>query len=164
MKELLLQYAAYNAWANRRIGETILLLPEAKHREELVSSFTSLYATVLHMWDAESGWWQRIKMQERVVFPHEHFTGDMKELMAGLLNQSTQWEEWVKGASELSLTHVFHYQNSKKELFRQPVYQVLQHVFNHSAYHRGQLVTLLRQLGEQKIPATDFIIWARQKK
>lgn len=164
MKDLLQQYAAYNYWANRRLTDVILMLPDEKHREELVSSFTSLYATLLHIWDAESGWWQRVKMQERVIFPREHFTGSMKELIEGLLNQSKQWEEWVHGASELLLTHVFHYHNSKKELFRQPVYQVLQHVFNHSAYHRGQLVTMLRQLGEQKIPDTDFIIWTRQKK
>ena len=29
-------------------------------------------------------------------------------------------------------------------------------VFNHVAYHRGQLVNMLRQLGLEKIPPTDF--------
>lgn len=164
MKEHLEQYAAYNVWANQRICDVILALPEEKHQQEIVSSFNSLYATLLHMWDAESGWWQRVKMQERIVFPKEHFNGSMKELAAGLMQQSRRWEEWVKNASELSLRHVFHYQNSKRELFKESVSWVLLHVFNHSTYHRGQLVTMLRQLGQEKLPSTDFINWIRQKK
>ena len=37
------------------------------------------------------------------------------------------------------------------ELWRQ-----MFHLINHQSYHRGQVVTLLRQLGEQP-PATDFL-------
>ena len=88
----------------------------------------------------------------------------MQDLSNGLLSQSKQYEDWVNNASELSLEHVFQYQNSKRESFKQPVYQVLLHVFNHSTYHRGQLVTMLRNLGVEKIPQTDFIVWSRMKK
>jgi uncharacterized damage-inducible protein DinB len=164
MKNILESYAAYNAWANQRICDVILALPEEKYYKEIFSSFNNLYATLLHIWDAESGWWQRMKMQEHVIFPGESFKGNLSELVNGLIHQSRQWEEWVKGASELSLRHVFHYNNSKKELLKESVCNVLQHVFNHSTYHRGQLVTMLRQLGQEKIPPTDFIIWSRQKK
>ncbi|MBL0200663.1 MAG: hypothetical protein IPP81_11100 [Chitinophagaceae bacterium] len=41
-----------------------------------------------------------------------------------------------------------------------PVYQMLHHVFNHASYHRGQLVTMLNQLGADKIPGTDFLLSA----
>ena len=37
------------------------------------------------------------------------------------------------------------------------------HVFNHSTYHNGQIVTMLRQLKIEKIPATDFIAWTREE-
>lgn len=164
MKDVIQEYATYNVWANQRICDKILALPEKKHKEEVASSFNSLFKTILHIWDAESGWWQRVKLLEKVEFPRDHFSGSTKELIAGLLNQSKNWEEWVKNASELSLLHVFHYHNTKKELFKEPVYQVLLHVFNHSSYHRGQLVNILRQLGVENIPDTDFIIWTRKKK
>ncbi len=164
MKELLKQYAAYNIWATQRILDVILALPEEKQLAEVPSSFNSLYRTVLHMWDAESGWWQRMKMEERVVFPGENFKGTMQELSGNLLQQSKLWEEWVSSASDLSLEHVFQYYNNKKEHFKMPVYQMIHHVFNHGTYHRGQLVNILRQLGVQKVPATDFVIWMRQKK
>ena len=163
MKELLLQFAAYNIWANQKIMEVILALPEEKQTAEVPSSFNSLYKTVLHMWDAESAWWQRMKLQERLVIPSENFKGNMKDLVNGLMQQSNLWLDWVSNASDIALDHVFHYQNSKKEQFKQPVYQMMMHVFNHDNYHRGQLINMLRQLGVEKLPQTDFIVWSRKK-
>ena len=43
------------------------------------------------------------------------------------------------------------------------VYQQIQHVLFHSMYHRGQVVTLLRQLGEVP-PQTDLIAYYRTAK
>ncbi len=163
MKELLRQYAAYNVWANQKLLDLILGLPQELHTREVASSFPSLYRTALHMHDAESIWWQRLKMQERINIPSDNLNDDMQELAAALISQSKQWEEWTRNASELALEHVCHYQNSKREHFKQPVYQMLLQVFSHGAYHRGQMVTMLRQLNVDKIPQTDFIIWSRKK-
>ncbi|MDQ6763781.1 MAG: hypothetical protein M3015_14295, partial [Bacteroidota bacterium] len=52
-------------------------------------------------------------------------------------------------------------QNSKKEFFKQPVYEMLVQVFNHQTFHRGQLITMMRQNGIDKLPATDFIVYSR---
>jgi uncharacterized damage-inducible protein DinB len=38
---------------------------------------------------------------------------------------------------------------------------ILQHVVNHSTYHRGQIATMLRQLGTKAIP-TDLIAYHRE--
>ena len=163
MKELLKQYAAFNSWANQRIIDVILPLPEEKQQQTLSSSFPSLQATLLHMWDAESAWWQRLKLQERLIMPSENFNGTLKDITTGILQLDQQWLDWVNNASEPAIEHVFQYYNSKREHFKQPVWQVMLHVFNHNTYHRGQLVNMLRQLGSDKIPATDFVIWTRRK-
>lgn len=164
MKELLKQYAAYNIWASQKIMDVILSLPEEKQLAEVSSSFPSLYKTVLHMLDAESIWWQRLKLQERVLRPSDSFTGNMKDLSASLQQQSKMWEEWISNASELSIDHVFQYQTLSKEQFKQPTWQMLLHVFNHGTYHRGQLINMLRQLGVEKLPGTDFSLWSRGSK
>ena len=164
MKELLKQYAAYNIWATQKILDVILALPEEKQMAEVPSSFNSLHKTVLHMLDAENIWWQRMKMEERITIPSENFKGTLQELSGILLQQSRQWEEWVANASDLSLEHVFQYYNNKKEHFKMPVYQMIHHVFNHGTYHRGQLINMLRQLGIEKLPQTDFSFWTRGKK
>lgn len=163
MKEYLIQLASYNIWANKKLTDAILQLPEESQVKNLPSSFTSLHATLLHMWDAESVWWQRMKLHERPVVPSENFNGTIKDVTNGLLHQNRQWLDWILEASDASLMHVFQYYNSKKEHFKSPVNQMLIHVFNHGTYHRGQLVNLLRQLGIEKIPQTDFILWARKK-
>ena len=54
------------------------------------------------------------------------------------------------------LTLPLHYTRLNGESYTQPVYKVLAHIFNHSTYHRGQLVTQLRQLGFEDITSTDL--------
>ena len=161
MKTLLQQYAAYHTWANQKLTELILTLPEELLQKVVPSSFPSLHLTLLHMWNSESVWWQRLKLQENINPPANYFKGDTREVIQHLLQQNKMWEEWVNNSSEMSLEHVFKYHSTKREPFKQPTFQMLLHVFNHGMYHRGQLVTMLRQLGQTKIPQTDFIVWSR---
>ncbi len=163
MKEILQQLSSYHLWANQLLLETINQLPEEKQTQTVASSFDSLLKTVVHIWNAEAIWWQRMKLNERIVAPVESFSGKMKEASGSLLQQNRQWNEWIINAQEHMLQHEFIYLNSKREQFKQPVYQMLIHLFNHGTYHRGQLVTMLRQLGVEKIPPTDFIVWSRRK-
>ncbi|HEY5406277.1 MAG TPA: DinB family protein [Ginsengibacter sp.] len=163
MKQLLQQYAAYNIWANKIITERIAQLPEDIIYKETEGSFSSIYKTVVHLMDVESVWWQRLKLAEHPVWPGIGFKESFGELSRQLLSLSKQWNEWVLNTNEANLTHVFAYHNSKKEYFKQPVYEMLVHLFNHQTYHRGQIVTMMRQLGIEKIPATDFIVFSRKK-
>ena len=163
MKELFIQYAAYHLWANNLIFSAIESLSEEQQTAEVKSSFPSLYKTVLHMLDAESIWWQRMKLQEKITRPSDEFTGSFTELSRLLQQQNKQWVDWLQSTNEHGLQHEFIYFNTKKERFKQPVFQMLLHLFNHGTYHRGQLVTILRNVGIEKIPATDFIIWSRKK-
>jgi uncharacterized damage-inducible protein DinB len=163
MKELLQQLASYNVWANGLLLDLIQQLPKEQQTAAVPSSFNTLQDTLLHMWDAESIWWQRMKLLERITRPSEGFAGGIAEVATGLQQQDRQWQEWVANAQEHMFQHEFFYVTFRKERFKQPVYQVLTHVFNHNTYHRGQLVNMLRQLGVEKIPPTDFVVWSRKK-
>ena len=162
MRKFIREYAAYNTWASKILFERIGKLSEEDINKEIASSFSSLYKTVQHMWLAEEVWWQRLKLVENIELQSEKFTGSFTELSANLTKQSQQWIDWVNTATEPQLTHVFAYVRNKEQQ-KLPVYQMLQHVFNHATYHRGQLVTILRQLGADKIPATDFSAFCRRK-
>ena len=164
MKELLSQYAEYNVWANNKIIE-VLLKPEDSFVDvAIVSSFPSIRATVYHTWSAEYIWLQRLQLAENPVWMAGDFKGTFEEAC----------NEWRKASGELvqftnrlyddkALAHVLQYYDRAKVSYKTPVYQVLHHDFNHSTYHRGQLVTMLRQLGLKEIPATDFIGFVRKK-
>lgn len=163
MRELLIQFASYNVWANHRITYHILLLEQAKWMEQTPSSFNSLYKTILHIWDAESGWWQRMRQHENIVVPSRSFDPSMKDACNGLMHQSMQWEKFIKEDLDSdAIQSQLWYKNSRGEDFSQPVFQVLLHVFNHSTYHRGQLITMMRALGETALPQTDFIHYSRK--
>ena len=163
MKESILQLSQYNLWANSRLADRILTLPPEHIIQNLSSSFASLRLTMLHMWNAESVWWQRVKLQERIIMPSLEFNGNIQEASAGLMQQDLLWKSWVEHASDISLEHTIQYYNTKKENFKQPVWQIVLHVVNHSTYHRGQLINMLRQVGVEKLPHTDFIYWTRKK-
>lgn len=163
MKPLLQQAAAYTIWANQKMFNCIGNLSEEQIEQTIVSSFPSLRKTVIHIWDAECAWWQRLKLVEKIEMPSEGFTGDFMELVAKVNQQSLNWKDWVDNATEAQLNHVFFYRNTKREEFKQPVYEMLLHLMNHGTYHRGQLVTMLRQLEVENIPQTDFAFFCRKK-
>jgi uncharacterized damage-inducible protein DinB len=163
MKQLLQQYAAYNLWANKIITDKLSQVSTEILYKEMNDSFGGIYKTVIHLLDVESIWWQRLKLQEHVEWPGKNFKGNFEELSQQLLLLSKQWNDWVHAANDINLTHVFGYQNSKKEFFKQPVYEMLMHLFNHQTFHRGQIITMLRQNGIEKIPRTDFIVFSRKR-
>lgn len=162
MKELLQQYAAYNFWATKSLVNVISKLNQEEIDRTVVSSFPSLYLTVKHLWLAEEVWWKRLKLLENIELESNTFTGNFNELAIKLAKQSQLWIDWVNNASENQLTHVFAYVRNKEQM-KMPVYQMLLHLFNHGSYHRGQIVTMLRQLGVDKIPSTDFTTFCRGK-
>jgi uncharacterized damage-inducible protein DinB len=86
----------------------------------------------------------------------------MKEAINGLLNQSWEWSNWMNRITEEQLQNEFSYKNLKREVFTSGVWQVVHHLFNHGTYHRGQLVTMMRELDATVIPSTDFIQWYRK--
>lgn len=164
MKDTLQEFGSYNLWANESITSAILGMDEHLHQQHSPSSFPNLYATILHMWDAETAWWQRMHRHEKILVPSQNFNPNMKEAVNGLLSQSTLWSNFAKEVTEQELKNKLEYRNNRGEQFSQALHEVMLHVFNHGTYHRGQLVTMMRALGHEEIPQTDFIVWARKIK
>ena len=164
MKEICSQYAAFNVWATEKLLNAALKLSEPQWHTEMQSSFPTIYKTFLHMWDAEAAWWQRIQLAEQLQMPSAVSTPSIKELAEGLSAQGKLWKEYTSGLQSHAFDHVISYRNSKKEEFKQPVWEILLHVFNHGTYHRGQIVTMLRNLGVTEVPGTDFVLFLRSQK
>lgn len=164
MKRILLSYSRYNSWANQKLADCILSMGEDEIRKPAVSSFPGIFPTVIHLWNAEAIWWQRMRLAEHLEIPGDSFAGDVSEAMASWLDQSRRISEWVERSSTAVMEHVFEYRSSKKEHHKQAIWEALLHLFNHQSYHRGQLITLLRQSGVSKIPNTDYLSFSRKNK
>jgi uncharacterized damage-inducible protein DinB len=161
MKSLIISYATYNEWANLQLIHCIQKLEPAKHHIKVESSFSSIYATLLHILGAESIWWQRLQDEPQNAWQLKDAGLSSSDVINGIVKQDKLWVQWVNGLNDEQLEKMVVYKNSKKEYFEQPLWQILLHVFNHTTYHRGQLVTMLRQLGISELPSTDYIHWAR---
>ena len=164
MKELLLQYAQYNVWANKLILDALLKLDDGAVDKEIASSFPSIRATLVHTWSAEFIWLQRLQLVEHPVWIQGEFEGAFEEAVSQWQKVSASLVQFVeKQYDDRAFEHVLQFYDRQKVSHKAPVFQVLNHVFNHSTQHRGQLITMLRQLGVTKIPQTDFIAFARLK-
>jgi uncharacterized damage-inducible protein DinB len=164
MKELLLRLLRYNAWANARFIEVLQTLYEEQLDQEIVSSFSSVRKTVYHMWGAEDIWLQRLQRVEKPVWKVFTFEGSFQEACANWKASSEALAAYVVTLSEDMFQQTIPVVNMKGELHDDMIGDVLQHICSHAAYHRGQLVTMLRQLGITTIPATDFIAYCRAMK
>ena len=164
MKESLLQYAAYNVWANKLMIGTMMKLEATAVDQEIVSSFPTIRKTVLHCWSAEYVWLQRLQLAEKPVWVQNDFQGPFEEACTNWQKASADILQFVeKQYDDKALQHVVQFYDLQKTSHKMPVFEVLHHVFNHATYHRGQLVTMLRQAGVTEIPRTDFIVFARKK-
>jgi uncharacterized damage-inducible protein DinB len=70
--------------------------------------------------------------------------------------------EFVSSLTEENISAVVTYKTTEGKQFSYPLWQMMQHVVNHSSYHRGQIVTMLRQLGIRPV-GTDLIAYYRSK-
>jgi uncharacterized damage-inducible protein DinB len=161
VRDFLLRYALYNQWAHKRLLDLISgLSPEQQH-QTIPSSFDSLYKTLFHVWGAESLWLGRLNLAP-ITITGDPFNGSMRDLSNALEFADQQWVDWFASKDDKQLTEILHYKNKAGQPFQQTFDLLLQHIFNHSTYHNGQLVTMLRALGIDKIPSTDFSAWITQ--
>lgn len=159
-----MQMAGHNAWANERLMKLMAGLPDEQLDRDMGSSFPSLRKTVLHVWNAESVWYQRLMLASPVVPPAAGFSGGTAELAGLFVRQSAALKEFVHSASDARLAHTVEFNSPAKGICKTPVTRILLQAFTHSAFHRGQMVTMLRQQGVPKIPSTDFIEYTGWKK
>jgi uncharacterized damage-inducible protein DinB len=160
MKQLLISYANYNYWANNELANIMLGIDESLLFENVVSSFPTVFETVEHIWQAEQVWMQRIlgiAPNNKPEFPSKN----IKALLDSLMQIDNQWKDFLVNTTEEKLQEMVNYHSWQGLPFSTPTWQIVQHVFNHTTFHRGQLITMLRQLGITSLTSTDFITYTR---
>ncbi len=165
MKELLLQYARYNRWANEKLMKSLMALDPIFLDQEIKSSFPSIRKTIIHLWSAENIWLQRLQMAEHPEWLQSNFTGNFEEIEKGWKETSKALISFIeKQYNDAAFEHVVEYYNLQQQHFKTRVADALMQVLNHGSQHRGQLITMLRQLNVEKIPSMDMIVYLREKR
>lgn len=151
---MLQRYVKYNLWANQQMVNWLEQASEEQLEQSIDSSFPSLKETLKHLWLAEHVWLQTILNETVEPIPAKDFKGTKHELFQSWLETSKAFDKQV---SAMSLEDL---QSMGERRGRQIAYaDMIQHCMNHATYHRGQLVTMGRQLGLTLPPRTDFIYY-----
>jgi uncharacterized damage-inducible protein DinB len=164
MKKVIEEFAAYNVWANQLMIDACLLLSESQLDMEINSSFPSIRQTLYHCLRAEYIWLQRLEGVANPEWLQGKIAGSFADAFAKWQETSTQILKYVNALNEDRLaSDKCSFSDLSGKVHEMLVNDILLHVFNHGTYHRGQLVTMLRQAGVSEIPRTDFIVFARKR-
>jgi uncharacterized damage-inducible protein DinB len=152
----------YTVWANHKVLRQAATLSVDDFKRDLKSSHGGVRGTLVHAMSAEWVWLERWKG----VSPRRHM--DESEFPT-VVELSDRWRaldehraSWIAALRGEAVAQDVAYQNFKGQGYETPLWQLGQHVANHSTYHRGQAITLLRQLGAKGV-ATDLVAWDRER-
>jgi uncharacterized damage-inducible protein DinB len=145
----------YNAWANARILRAVEPLAAKAFLRDLKNSFPSVRDTLAHILGAEWIWLRRWhgESPSQILVPTDYPTlGSLKDRYAAV---DKERRAFLDGLSEERLAQPFQYKDMAGKAHSLLLVQSLQHVVNHGTYHRGQITTMLRQLGATPV-STDL--------
>ena len=156
-KNYFLQLSNYNIWANNIVCAWLEKISDEQWTQHVVSSFNSIQETVLHIIGAENIWLERMRKDENTFWLPSVYKGTKDEHTALLKQTSEGLKNFVENFDENNLQVNLDFKRLNGDAYSMPYYQMLAHVFNHSTYHRGQLVTMLRQVGFTDVGSTDML-------
>ncbi|OAB40581.1 damage-inducible protein DinB [Paenibacillus macquariensis subsp. defensor] len=136
-------------WANQRMLET---LQNVEAGDQKVRLF-------LHILNAEQVWLTRLQGMDSSQMPIWS-DGDI-EVCAKLSKQNVaSFSTYLKELANTDLDNLITYTNSKGEVFKSSIRDILTHVALHGQYHRGQINSRLRADGIEPV-STDYIVFVR---
>lgn len=147
----------YNYWARDRQLEACAALTQEQFERPLRSSFSSLRDTWAHLVGAEWVWLERWRGRSPRSIPAAEEFPTLGAVAERWREVERGVREFLAGQKEDALARPFTYTNLKGEAWTYPLWRTLFHVVNHQTYHRGQVTTLLRQLGA-RAAAVDFLV------
>jgi uncharacterized damage-inducible protein DinB len=152
----------YNSWANHRALESCAALSDEQFTRDLGSSFNSVRDTLAHNCDVEWLWLERFHGRSHSALPPPANYADLAALRARWDDVERDLTDFIASLTDADLARVYEFKTMSGAAQAQPGWQMLQHLANHGTYHRGQIATMLRQLGA-KGQGTDMIIFYRDR-
>jgi len=152
----------FHYWARDRMLDAIEPLTPEQWTQDLGNSFRSVRDTVAHIYSAEWVWYERWRGNA----PAALLSADQFPDVAAIRRAWTEHEQSVRALvdefGEDGVARVIPYTLFSGVASASPFWQMLQHVVNHASYHRGQVTTMLRQLGAAPAKSCDMITFYRE--
>jgi len=155
------QMVRYNRWQNENLIMVADDLSDAERRIERGAFFNSIQGTFSHLLWADIMWLSRLAGTVKPsvgLAESSKLYSDWNTFKAARDACDAQIEDWSQEVSDTWLkSSLSWFSGSMKAEISRPVWIAVAHFFNHQTHHRGQIHTLLTQLGG-KPGDTDFFM------
>lgn len=156
------QFAAYNRWANARLYAAALALPDKDYRRPIGVFFKSLHGTLNHLLVTDRIWLRRLTGEGDVLNRLDAVIhDDRNELARARASEDERLMSVIEGYSCGDLDSAHAYLTTSGQPQEQRIADILQHLFNHQAHHRGQAHACCSILTGTEPPSLDLLAFQR---
>jgi uncharacterized damage-inducible protein DinB len=148
--------AAYNSWADDKVMAWLSQITDTQWEQSLLSSFGSIKQTSVHIASAEKIWIDFWTNETKAVYLFAHFEGSKNELIKIWETASAGMRNFIENHPEENYNDAVTFVYPRGGSGQMAYWQSFAHIVNHSTYHRGQLVNLLRQAGFTDLVSLDL--------
>jgi uncharacterized damage-inducible protein DinB len=152
---------AYTWWANARVLALVAPLSAEEFGRQLGGSFPSVRETLAHIYSADWIWHERWQGRSPEGLPPSEQAPTLEALREKWAAVEAKQRSFLAGLTQARLNETISYRSVKGDPFGHALGDLFVHLVNHSTYHRGQAVTMLRQLGKAAL-TTDYLVFLRE--
>jgi uncharacterized damage-inducible protein DinB len=152
----------YHYWARDRMLDAVEELSPQQFTVDLGGSFRSVRDTVAHLYGAEWIWYSRWHGEAPTALPTPDMFPDFAAVRQTWLEHEKRMRAFIQALDDHGLERVVSYKLLSGQPGASVLWHMIQHLVNHASYHRGQITTLLRQLGAAPPKSTDLITYYRE--
>ena len=150
----------YDKWATNEQFKVVTGLNEEQYNRNLGTSFGGIHGTLVHIFGAQRVWLTRWKGEVPTALPGADELPTLVKLTERWNALRDEMGTFLQNLSDEKLAQRLAYKDLKGNSYSQPLVHQMQHLINHSTYHRGQITTMLRQVGATPV-GTDLIGYYR---
>jgi len=149
-------FFAFARWANRTMLESAAVLTPEEYARPIGGSFGSVQGTLFHIYGADWVWLERFHGRSPRAMPAGEDLAALEALARKWREVEAGQDRYIATLTPERLSEPLSYVSFSGDSFTRQLGDALLHLANHGTYHRGQVATLLRQLG-RKATSTDYL-------
>ena len=166
-------FAKYNREINFSLFTQVAGLSENERQRDMGAYFGSIHGTLNHILLADRIWLGRFanaipnmsalrnaELVHKFQSLRQEVCSDFGELLRERQATDMVIMKWAAELTDDMLEKTMSYTNSNGQVRDHPVWLAVAHMFNHQTHHRGQVTTLLYQLGHEP-GVTDYFAYVQ---
>jgi uncharacterized damage-inducible protein DinB len=153
----------YHYWARDRLLDAVDHLSSEQFTKSLGNSFPSIRDTLVHLYSADWIWCSRWEGESPTAMLKAEDFSDVASIRAAWRAHERRVRSVLDRLGEAGIQQPLEYRGTNGQLQAHVFWQQCQHLVNHGSYHRGQVTTMLRQLGMTPAKSMDLIAFYRER-